>query len=158
MATTTVRVEGLRELDAALGELPKATAKNVLRRTLTEAAKPLISSAQQLAPDRGGKPPNDLANSITISSRLNKNQKKESRGSEKSFVEMYVGPDVSVPMPHGIFQEFGTVQHGPQPFMRPAFDGTKHQVLEAIKDQLGSEILKAAKRLAKKNAKLAARS
>lgn len=150
MAAITVKIEGLRELEQALGELPKATAKNVLRRTLTEAAKPLVSAAQQMAPDRGGKPPNDLANSITISSRLNKNQKRATRGNEKDFVEMYVGPDVSVPMPHGIFQEYGTVHHGPQPFMRPAWDGNKMAVLETIKDELGAQIMKSAARLARK--------
>lgn len=152
---TRVRVEGLRELERALAELPKATARNVLRRTITEAAQPLIATAKKLAPDRPGKPPNDLANSITISSRLNKQQRKESRGDPKSFVEMYVGPDVSVPHPHGHWQEFGTVQHGPQPFMRPAWDANKNVVLEKIKDELGTQITKAAERLARKAARQA---
>ena len=152
---TRVRVEGLRELERALAELPKATARNVLRRTITESAQPLIASAKKLAPDRPGKPPNDLANSITISSRLNKQQRKESRGDPKSFVEMYVGPDVSVPHPHGHWQEFGTVRHGPQPFMRPAWDGNKNVVLEKIKDELGTQITKAAQRLARKAARQA---
>jgi len=154
---TRVRVEGLRELERALAELPKATARNVLRRTITEAAQPLIDSAKSLAPDRPGTPPNDLRNSITISSKLNKQQRKVSRGDPKSFVEMYVGPDVSVPNAHGHWQEFGTVNHGPQPFMRPAWDGTKNTVLEKIKDELGTQITKAAQRLARKAARQAAK-
>ncbi|WP_295808895.1 HK97-gp10 family putative phage morphogenesis protein [uncultured Nitratireductor sp.] len=154
---TNVRIEGLRELDKALAELPKSTGKNVLRRTLREAAKPLINDAQRLAPDRPGRPRNDLPTSITISTRLNKNQRKATRGTDKSFVEMYVGPDVSVPHPHGHWQEFGTVQHGPQPFMRPAWDANKMEVLDVIGDQLGDEIMRAAKRLAKKQAKAAAK-
>ena len=154
---TRVRVEGLRELERALAELPKATARNVLRRTITEAAQPLIADAKKLAPDRPGKPPNDLANSITISSRLNKQQRKESRGDPKSFVEMYVGPDVSVPNAHGHWQEFGTVHHGPQPFMRPAWDANKNVVLHKIKDELGTQITKAAQRLARKAARQAAK-
>jgi len=40
MARELVRIEGLRELDRALAELPKATARNVLRRVLTRLTCP----------------------------------------------------------------------------------------------------------------------
>lgn len=149
----TVRVDGLRELDRALGELPKSTGKAVLRRTITKAAKPIVDMARSIAPDRPGKPRNDLVSSITVSSKLNKEQKKATRGDDKSFVEMYVGPDVSVPNAHGHWQEFGTVNHGPQPFMRPAWDSQQGKALDIIKNELGDEIMKAAKRLAMKAAK-----
>lgn len=149
----TVRIEGLRELDKALSQLPKNTGKNVLRRTLREAAKPLINTAEQLAPDRPGKPPNDLSASIAISSRLNKNQRRAIRGMSKSFVQMYVGPNSAVPHAHGSWQEFGTVNHGPQPFMRPAWDQTNKAVLDNIAKTLGKEITKAAARLARKAAR-----
>jgi hypothetical protein len=39
------KLEGFKELDRALGKLPKATAKNVLRRTLIKAAKPIDDDA-----------------------------------------------------------------------------------------------------------------
>lgn len=151
------RVEGLRELDRALAELPKATARNILRRTLTTAAEPLVKEAAALAPDRPGKPANDLSSSIAVSSKLNKEQRKATRGDDKSFAEVYVGPDVSVPNAHGHWQEFGTVNHGPQPFMRPAWDGKQREVLEIIKSETWNEIERAAKRLARKAARLAAK-
>ncbi len=157
MADVKVSVEGLRELDRALGELPKATAKNALRRTLTSAAKPLVDHAARIAPDRPGKPRNDLQQSITVSTRLNKQQRRETRGESKSFAEVYVGPDVSVPNAHGHWQEFGTVDHGPQPFMRPAWQAEQGAVLEKIKTELGDEIMKAAQRVAKRAARLAAK-
>lgn len=151
----TVKVEGLKELDRALGELPKATARNTLRRTLISSAKPLVDHASRIAPDRPGKPRNDLQQSITVSSRLNKQQRRVTRGAEKSFAEVYVGPDVSVPNAHGHWQEFGTVDHPPHPFMRPAWASEQTVVLENIKEQLGAEIMKAAQRLARKSARAA---
>ncbi|RVI41050.1 HK97 gp10 family phage protein, partial [Sinorhizobium medicae] len=52
---------------------------------------------------------------------------------------------------------FGTSRHGPQPFARPAWDAGKNQVLDTIKDELAVQITKAAQRLARKAARLAAK-
>lgn len=171
---TTFRVDGLRELDAALGELPKATARNVLRRVLTKAAQPIADDARQLAPVDGG----HLRDSIAVSARV-KNQAGSSEfaatlrsGGSKaeavramrdarraagggSFAEIHVGP--SVKAPHGHFQEFGTENHAAQPFMRPAWESNKHRALDTIKKDLGAEIEKTAKRLAKRRARAAAK-
>ena len=59
--------------------------------------------------------------------------------------------------PQGIWQEFGTVNQPPQPFMRPAWDGGKDALLDGIADDLWAEISKAAARQAKKAARLAAK-
>jgi hypothetical protein len=48
--TITFNVEGLKELQHALQELPKATGKNVLQRTLMKAAKPIEAAAQARVP------------------------------------------------------------------------------------------------------------
>ena len=66
------------------------------------------------------------------------------------------GPGGNVP-PQGIQQEFGNRNHGPQPFMRPAWDGGQDALLEGIKDDLWAEIERAAARQAKKAARLAAK-
>ena len=50
----TVSVEGLAALDKALAELPKATARNVLKRTLDKAAQPIVEEAKTLTPFRTG--------------------------------------------------------------------------------------------------------
>jgi HK97 gp10 family phage protein len=154
---TTVKIQGLKELDRALSELPKATAKNVLRRTLVKASEPMVTEAANLAPDRPGTPRNNLSTSIVISSKLNKEQKKATRGEEKTFVEMYVGPDVSVPNAHGGWHEFGTINHGPQPFMRPAWDSKREVVLDGIAKESWAEIQKAAQRLARRAARAASK-
>ena len=62
----TVSVSGLKELDQALGELPKATARNVLKRTLAKAAEPIVAEAKQHAPVATGR----LRDSIIASTRL----------------------------------------------------------------------------------------
>lgn len=170
MVQVTVKVEGLRELEKALRELPRATAKRVMVRALKEAAKPLIADASANAPVLTGA----LKDSINVSSRKPKGAKgpgsvafaaamaggasraqagqaarAANAANRGGSVEVYVGPGRN---PQAIFQEFGTSKHPPQPFMRPAWDSTKQQVVDSIKAALGDEIMKAARRLAKKNA------
>ena len=150
----TFRLEGFKELDEALGKLPKATAKNVLKRTLNKAADPIDDDASASAPKDTGR----LERSVITGTRLTRSQR-GSRGSyqldgsfraaAKNYVEVHVGTAMS----RGMFQEFGTFKDNPQPFMRPAWEANKAKALEIIKAELGAEIEKAAKRYAKKLAK-----
>lgn len=153
--TQNVAVEGLRELDKALSELPKSIAKNVLKRVAIKALQPMRDAARANAPVRTG----DLRESINISTKLSKRQAQLARrafrmGGDKSFVELYAGPSA---LPHAHLQEFGSIRNRPQPFMRPAWDETKGQALKIVKSELWGEISKAAARVAKKKAKLAAK-
>lgn len=143
-----VRVDGLRELEQSLMALGKhTTAKAVGRRVLKKAGQPIADSARSLAPDDPMTGGNDLRSSIAVSTKLNKRQSKMNRKlTSKSAVEVYVGTND----PAGIQQEFGNVNHGPQSFMRPAWDGTKGEALKIIQETMGDEIMKTAKRLAKK--------
>lgn len=155
---TTVRVEGLKEIDAALGELGKATGRNVMRRVAVKRLEPMAEKARQLAPDDPATGGNDLKRSIAVSTQLSTKQRKLNRKS-KSEAEAHMGPagpGGKVP-PQGIFQEFGTQKHGPQSFMRPVWDGGKDALLDGIKDDLWAEIDKAAARNARKAARLAAK-
>lgn len=142
----TVKIEGLKELDAALGELPKATAKNVLKRVLEDAGEITAQAARAKAP----KDEFHLHESIDVGTKLSPRQAgmhREAGG--KAFQEMFVGTN----NPAGVQQEFGNSRHGAQPFMRPAWDGTKGEVLERISNNLWAEISKAAARAARKAAK-----
>lgn len=151
--SSNFKIDGMKELEASLNTLNRATAKNVLRRALRRGAEPLVQKAKQLAPDRPGKPRNDLVLSITATHRLNARQSRVLRNEGKAFATMHVGPDISVPHHHGHFQEWGTVRHGPQPFMRPAWDATKDDVLKEIGLALRDEIDKAVARAARRKAK-----
>lgn len=172
-----VRVSGLKELDEALGQFSKATARGVLRRVLMRAGKPIAEAAADHAPVRSG----DLKESIRVSSRkpadadvgraafarviretgdrkaagaASRAARKAAKASgQDAFAEVYVGPGRH---PQAIQQEFGNVNHEAQPFMRPAWDAEKGTALKIITADLSDEIEKTAQRAAARAAKKAA--
>lgn len=144
MARVTVRVDGLREIDAALGELGKATGRNVMRRVAVARLEPMAEEMRRLAPVNSG----DLKDSITVTTRRPKRHRKSSE------VEAYAGPGRH---PQGHLREFGGDGSPPEPFVRPAWDGGKTELLYGIGEDLWSEISKAAARQARKAARLAAK-
>lgn len=150
-----VSVEGLREVDAALGELGKATGRNVMRRVALARLEPMAEEARRLAPVDD----TDLRDSIAVSTKLAGYAKRLNKRS-KSEAEAHMGPagngGTKAP-PQGSLQEFGNQNHGPQPFMRPAWDGGKDALLDGIADDLWAAVKKAAARKAKKAARLAAK-
>lgn len=140
-----VKVEGFRELEEALRQLPKATGKNALKRTLVKAAKPIENAAEAAAPKLSGQ----LERSIVTGTRLNRRQAGLVRKAGKSTVELHVG----TANPAGVPQEFGTFKESAQPFMRPAWDAERQHALNIIAKELGGEITAAAARLARKRAR-----
>lgn len=151
----TVRVDGLREIDAALKELPKAAGKTAMRRVLKKRAEPIAEMMRSLAPDdpeTGGK---DLRNSIGVSTRLSPRQRRQHRKiDDRAGVEMFIGAG---PLPQAHLQEFGTAHHAPQPFARPAWDAHKGALLKGIGADMWLEIQRATERLRRRAARLAAR-
>lgn len=148
MANFKVKLEGLKELEAALGQLPKATGRNVLRRVLKEAGEPIAQAARAKAPRETG----NLIESIDVGTRLTRRQTGQHK--KQSTVEMHVG---SGPNPQSITQEFGTFKEPAQPFMRPAWDSQKRAALDIIYNLLWPEIERAATRHANKLARKAAK-
>lgn len=153
MAKTTFKIEGLKELDAALGELPRATGKNVLRRVLRKTGETMAGDMEAMAPRLTGA----LQVSIGVGTKLSRRQAALHRKmfkSDRASVEMFVGAGSN---PQAITQEFGTFNQPPQPFARPAWDGNKEWMLRTIKGDLADEIMKSARRLARKRARAAAK-
>lgn len=168
MAGFTVQVSGLAELDKALGELPKATARNVLKRTLAKAAQPIVDEAKMLAPVRTGALRDSIAASASIKNKVGSAEysaaMREGLGKEAArsallaarkanagqgyFAEIFVGPARGkgvVRYAHIV--EFGSVKDSPHPYMRPAWDARKMEALSIIKDELASQIIAAARRV-----------
>lgn len=174
-----VKVEGLKELDKALGELTKATARNTLRRALIAAGEPMRARAAANAPVRTGQ----LRQSIKISSRVdNRAGKREyaatlagggtkaqavqalrdarrAKGIGESFAEVFIGPErgskrLAI---KSIVQEFGNSRQTPRPYMRPAFDSEAGNVLGRVRSELSREIDKAVSRARAKALKKAAK-
>lgn len=144
-----VQIEGLAELQESLRELPDATSRNVLRRVAKELLTPIADRARQLAPINDGK----LRASIVVGDKLSRRQKSQFQRVDPSDVVMFVGAGA---LPQAHMMEFGTVDVTPRPFLRPAWDAGKNAVTEGLKDALWKQIEKAAKRQARKAAKLAA--
>lgn len=136
-----VKVEGFKEMDRALDELPKSIGKAILRRVALAALQPMRAKADALAP----KKTYVLADSIDVSTRA-----RGARRAKGSEVEAFMGPASSA---RSITQEFGSFKEPAQPYMRPAWDWGKSALLEFIKKALWAAIAKSAARLARKTAK-----
>jgi HK97 gp10 family phage protein len=168
-----VTVEGLSELDAALKELPKATGKNVIRRSLIAAAQPILDEATQLIVVRRVTPQIAMskvkfsggdAGKRAFAEAMARGASREEAGEaahEANASDTGEGSGITAgvlsvgPTRRAFYGfEFGTIRQAPQPFMRPAWDGNKTGALDIITEQLAAEIKKAAARIAAKQKRL----
>lgn len=161
-----IKVEGLKQLDQALGALrTKALAKGVVRRALLEAATPMHRMAQDMAPGRKNptsvikfgpkgarqiRQPGTTKALVQLSDKLTKRQAAKQRKSGKDFSEVYVGTRDAV----AHFEEFGSANQAAQPFMRPAYEAEKVPTIERFTDALATELEKTAAREAKRAVKI----
>lgn len=146
---TTVKLSGFSDLERELDKLTKAAGKGVLRRSLKKAAAPLADLANATAPEgkTGG-----LSKSFLYATKLNKRQSGKHRKmfrDDRAAVEGFVGTND----PAGVQQEFGNVNHGPQPALRPAWDQDGQALLERLSQDLWSELEKSIARANRKAAK-----
>lgn len=181
MASTkqVFKLEGLKELEAALLELPKATQGNVLRRAVAEPAADFADAATAIAPSPGkygfgtlkdeikvSRPkiiaPGQAAFAAAMSSGATRAEAasaaraaNRAAGGTGKGVICAVGPTQKAF--HGLFPEFGTARQSPQPFMRPTWDAMGRGMIDKVGEVVGREIEKARKRLAKKAERLAAK-
>lgn len=160
MSGGSVKIEGARELVAALQDLGKSTGKNVLRRVGRKRLEPMRDAAAAKIRERSGA----AKRSIKVGTKLAKSQRAargvhvgggQFRADPKNDVTIYMGPGQN---PEAITEEFGTFNQEPHPYMRPAFDSEAQGVVDGIADDLWVEIRKAAARAAKKAAKLLAKA
>ena len=162
----TIKIAGLKEMDAALAEFSKATARNVCVRALQAAAEPIAEAAREKAPKRTGR----LAKSIKVTTKKPPGhstkvafaevmraggtkaqaaaaQRAYNRLNPTAFAEVFVAPDR---LPEAWPQEIGTAHHGPQPYMRPAFEEKAEEGLGLIADAMREQIDRAAERARRK--------
>lgn len=137
----TTKMTGLRELDAALSQFTPTKRRAIGRVALDNAGEITAKRMRALAPRDEG----NLAESIDVSGVLAAGPR--TAHSKVAEQERYIGPDSR---PSAVQQEFGNVEHGPQPFARPAWDETQNQVLDRIGDELWIGIEKAVTAKAKK--------
>ncbi|MBQ2263263.1 MAG: HK97 gp10 family phage protein [Loktanella sp.] len=145
-----IRTTGFKELNDALDELTKGVGKGVLRRSLLKAAQPMAELAKGMAPDDPATGGFDLKTSITAGTKLSRAQTKAHRKmfrDDRAAVEVFVGPG---PLPQAHLQEFGTVHHAPQPYLRPAFDADAGPLIDRLGAEMSKEVKKAVGRARRK--------
>lgn len=163
----TMELVGARELEGALRALGSdRLIRASLRRSLLKVSKPAAATAQRLAP--GGRySTGRMASKIKVSTTLARRQR---RGGHYRFdpstAYVWLG---AAPKGPGVLTEFGT---GPrytkkgafrgaapaQPFLRPAWEQHKHQILTDFSRELWIDVAKAAKRLERRTAKARAKA
>jgi len=111
------------------------------------ALEPVKLKARTLAPREYG----GLHDGILISRRATKK-----KALSKSDLEVFCGPRKE--LRQAVPQEFGTVKHGPSPYMRPAWDSEKYNVLTAfgflLEENIEKSIGRQQRRAAREAAKL----
>lgn len=157
MAVSTFKLEGFKELERALAEeLPKATARNVLTRTATNAMKRIEDRMGQLAPrGDGGTDGQHLADSMRTQPVTAKRARGSVRFDRKNGVAVMTGPapEGKLDRANAGFQEYGTVKMSPNSYARPAADMEAENVIADVRDELAKQIDKAKARIARKAAR-----
>jgi len=153
-AKNRARVEGLRELGAAFKELAADVQRRVARQATAAGAEVIKDLAVRKVPvsspiDTPGIPPGGSLRDLIYIRR-----QKHTRLTSQHVVTIRNRgkkvPKDKRPYQIGVYNEFGTVQMSPQPFMRPAFDGGKQTATEAIRARLKARIDKANKKVQKR--------
>lgn len=132
-----ISVSGIKEIDKVLKGLPLELQDRVLKNAHADAAKPLIATAKNIVPV--GKTGN-LKESIGV--------ERISMKKTNAIGLVQVGPRRKggykgfhghlVEYPH--FTRDGVNKTTPKPFMEPAYNQTKNQVLENIKTSVGRKL------------------
>ena len=134
MASPVMKFEGAPELEAALRQLPAAIAKTATTNAMKEAVKPMVADMQARAPKLTGEA------AATIHSEV---VQVEGQGATVA-----VGPDRE----HFYLQfaEWGTATKPARPFMRPAWDSHRGQILRDLGAFWWAKLAAAARALARR--------
>lgn len=152
-----LKIEGSGDIERALAELPRGTAKGLMRRAMKKALQP-VAEAADASPF-----------AIAVTSKLVASQRRDA-GTDRgpNLITLYVGPVQSdgSHAPHAHLYEFGT---GPRfhaetgkyvgvqladPFLRPAWDANRDSMLAILRREIWIEIEKTLARAARKAAKV----
>lgn len=179
----TMRLEGFKELDDALKELPRATGRNCIRRALGRAAAPIVAEAKAMAPARPGsgklkeaiiftkvKFTGGNAGKQAFAEAMRAGRTREEAVDALKEANLAAAEEAGGAVPisgigkvaidykiawYAHFVEYGTIKMTPKPFLRPAWEQGKYQAAEAIRDTLKDEIGKAVARIARKTLRAA---
>lgn len=134
-------IEGVGDVLKAFDALTVPTRRNALMRVLRREIEPLEKDVVAAAPYKWG----DLKENLFTGTRLTKRQR-QMLEVKPSTAELHFG----TADPAGLMEEFGLGNNPMRPFFRPAWEGHKRAILTGIGNTLGSEIIRAGERAARK--------
>lgn len=159
-----IKVEGLRELNNLLTELPRRISVQVLRRALMDGAKPIVGSARSLAPvlkspdprrtpgllkakirARPVRDPEHTATVVIDVPKLTPKQiarfkKKHGKSGAKNPRDAF----------YWLWQELGTSKMPAHSYLRPAFEAKKLEAVDVTRQRLTERIAIEAEKLRRK--------
>lgn len=159
------KVEGLRELDAALAQFKKSTARGVLNRALRKGAKPILEQAKTNAPVDTGELRDSLGIRVTGTggaagkaafaaamrggaTRAAAAAAAQAANREAGRQPLSAAVSIGASAPHAVFAEFGTRKSPGTAFLSAAMRGRARDALTLVSSELRTEIEKTAKRVA----------
>lgn len=148
-----VQVAGLKELEAALAEIPASLRRNVVLAALRRAAQPIVRDAQARARRgtdprrRGSMKQRKSGESLTMGPGADSIAARAVKSAVATEAAVTVGPDRR----HWYmkFQEFGSARQAPARFLTPAFEVNKEAAVQLAGEELWKSIAATARRLAR---------
>lgn len=117
----------MEKLGRQLQRLEAEVGGAALLESVLNGAEIIRAQAEVLAPRATGRLAGDIAKQAVQAS------------SERAVVEVGFLESAF----HGFFQELGTSTQAAQPFLRPAFDGERHEAVRVIRDSLTRHVQRA---------------
>jgi HK97 gp10 family phage protein len=148
-------IEGLKELQAAMRQLPRNIGRNVLRGAVNAGASLIRNEVRDNAPIYEGKPQAGHAPAGALRRAVYQKQIREASSWFKQVFYVSVRSGKSqqkkgLDAYYWRFVEFGTKKMAARPFLRPAFESKKYEAAEAIKQYLARRIPVEAEKLRRK--------
>lgn len=146
-----VEVQGFRELDAALAQLPEALRRPVVLAALRKAARPMVAEARTRVRRgrdprrRGSKKQRRSGEAVLIGPLADSIRASAARDASGTGASIAVGPDRR--HFYGMFLEFGTSRQPPRRFLTPAFEIRKEDAVRLVGEELWKALAAAARRL-----------
>ena len=138
-------MEGSERLYKVFAELPRATQRNVLLRTLKEVIEPLANAVANKAPYLTGYlSAHQFIGPDRMLTRRQRRMEREERGDFVAKVHFGTAD------PAGMMNEFGNAHQAAQPYFRQEWEARRMGMVTDIGDRLGPEIEAAAARIAKR--------
>jgi HK97 gp10 family phage protein len=125
-----MRIEGAKQLELKLKQLPKAVAKRVVRAAVSRASTPLMKAIRAAAPTDT----KTLRKAVTRKLKTRKNNTVAVVGTK------YMAA------PHDHLVEDGTVNMDAQPFVEPTFEAMQTGLLRGVQGEIAKGIEQEAKK------------